>query len=100
MAEIKLVGIERGFPAPPACRYPRHGHQKGILHEAERELEAATMRTAVNATAKKLQKSKAELKALETSRAGGRSGGLAVAGRRRSVSQDDLVGYPTEVLGP
>jgi hypothetical protein len=35
------------------------------LREAEAELEAATTRTAVNAAAKKLQRAKAELKALE-----------------------------------
>jgi hypothetical protein len=35
------------------------------LREAERELEAATTRTAVNAAAKKLQRAKAELKQLK-----------------------------------
>ena len=35
------------------------------LQEAERELEAATKRTTVNAAAKKLQRARAELKRLE-----------------------------------
>jgi hypothetical protein len=35
------------------------------IREAEQELEAATTLTAVNAAAKKLQRAKAELKALE-----------------------------------
>jgi hypothetical protein len=35
------------------------------LREAERELEAATTRTAVNAAAKELQRARAELKALD-----------------------------------
>jgi hypothetical protein len=39
------------------------------LREAERELEAATTRTAVNTAAKKLQRAKAELKALEAEKA-------------------------------
>jgi hypothetical protein len=38
------------------------------LQEAERELEAATRRSDVNAAAKKLQRAKSELKALEADR--------------------------------
>jgi hypothetical protein len=40
-------------------------HWTRALREAERELDAATTRSAVNAAAKKLQRAKAALKALE-----------------------------------
>ena len=51
------------------------------LREAERKLEAATTRTAVNTAAKKLQRAKAELKALEDVPA---KRGIAHAGDRAS----------------
>ena len=40
------------------------------LREAERELDAATTRTAVNAATKKVMRAKAELKQLEAKAAG------------------------------
>jgi hypothetical protein len=49
------------------------------LREAEQELEAATTRTAVNAAAKKLQRTKAELKQLEAEPAGETKRAVALA---------------------
>lgn len=41
-------------------------HWQSVLREAERELEAATGRTALSAAAKKLMRARAELKRLKT----------------------------------
>src|ERR687891_960657 len=48
-----------------ACRSTDRDYWTKALREAERELEAATTRSAVNTAAKKLPRAKAELKALE-----------------------------------
>jgi hypothetical protein len=54
-----------------------HAYWTKALQEAERELEAATTRTAVNAAAKKLQRARAELLAAAWHRRhqGGSEGG-------------------------
>ena len=62
------------------------------LREAEAELEAARTRTAVNAAAKKLQRAKAELRALEATRRRGRSERLPV-GLRPGALPHDLIGF-------
>jgi hypothetical protein len=62
------------------------------LREAEAELEAARTRTAVNTAAKKLQRAKAELRALEATRRRGRSERLPV-GLRPPALPYDLIGF-------
>jgi hypothetical protein len=61
------------------------------LREAERELDAATTRTALNAAAKKLQRAKAELKQLEAAERPKRRALPVVRGRW--ALPHDLLGF-------